>query len=44
MLPSGVINTIPTPYVGRTLSSVIEAPSKYISQAFDVGLDATSVQ
>ena len=44
MLPSGVINTIPTPDFGRPFSSVFEAPSKYISQVFDGGLDATSVQ
>lgn len=44
MLPSGVIKTFPSPNVGRPFSSVLEAQSKYISQAFDVGLDATSVQ
>jgi hypothetical protein len=41
MLPSGVIKTIPTPNVGRPFSSVLEAQSKYIYQAFDVGLDAS---
>lgn len=44
MLPLGVIKTIPTPDFRRPFSSVFEAQSKYISQAFDVGLDATSVQ
>lgn len=44
MLPSGVIKTIPIPDFLRPFSSVFEAPSKYISQTFDVGLDATSVQ
>lgn len=44
MLPSGVMKTIPTPDFGRPFSSVFEAPSKYISQDLDVGLDATSMQ
>lgn len=45
MLPLGVIiKTIPTPDFIRPFSSVFEAQSKYISQAFDVGLDATSAQ
>lgn len=34
----------PYSHVGRPFSSVLEAQSKYISQAFDVGLDTTSVQ
>ncbi|KAF8404689.1 hypothetical protein HHK36_009577 [Tetracentron sinense] len=43
-LPLEVIKMIPIPDIGHPFSSVLEVLSKCISQVFNVGLDATSVQ